>query len=150
MHCIRCDGNDIFAVHLATAAARKLALEKSCPVLVEAMSYRRGHHSTSDDSTRYRSLSEIKTWQDSYDPVVRYRRFLEKRGWWDEERDQKMRDSIRMQVLQALEIAEKKPKPPVSELFEDVYSTKPPHLLKQEQELQEHMAKYPEHYTEGH
>jgi len=42
--------------------ARRIALEQSRPVFIEAMSYRRGHHSTSDDSTRYRSLSEINEW----------------------------------------------------------------------------------------
>ena len=47
------DGNDPFAVFNATSAARKLALENK-PVLIEAMTYRLGHHSTSDDSTAYR------------------------------------------------------------------------------------------------
>lgn len=63
MHAIRVDGNDIIAIQNATMEARKLAIEQSCPVLIEAMTYRVGHHSTSDDSTRYRSISEIKHWQ---------------------------------------------------------------------------------------
>jgi 2-oxoisovalerate dehydrogenase E1 component alpha subunit len=41
---IRVDGNDIFAVHAAIREARAYALEHSAPVLVEAMSYRQGHH----------------------------------------------------------------------------------------------------------
>jgi 2-oxoisovalerate dehydrogenase E1 component alpha subunit len=77
MHCIRVDGNDLLAVKAATEAARKLALEKSRPVLIEAMSYRRGHHSTSDDSTRYRSITEIKDWQENNDPVKRFRSYIE-------------------------------------------------------------------------
>lgn len=48
------DGNDLLAVYNATTAARKLALEENKPVLIEAMTYRLGHHSTSDDSTAYR------------------------------------------------------------------------------------------------
>lgn len=48
------DGNDLLAVYNATAAARKMALEENKPVLIEAMTYRLGHHSTSDDSTAYR------------------------------------------------------------------------------------------------
>lgn len=35
MHAIRVDGNDVFAVHMATAAAREIALARSCPVLIE-------------------------------------------------------------------------------------------------------------------
>lgn len=51
---IRVDGNDIFAVYEATRKARDYIIEHSKPVLIEAMTYRVGHHSTSDDSTRYR------------------------------------------------------------------------------------------------
>ena len=51
---IRFDGNDLFAVYNATKAARKLAVEQQRPVVMEAMTYRVGHHSTSDDSTAYR------------------------------------------------------------------------------------------------
>lgn len=147
MHCIRVDGNDIFAVRQATEAAKKLAMEKSCPVLIEAMTYRRGHHSTSDDSTRYRSNSEIQHWQDNYDPVQRFRAYLEAQGWWTEEMETKTREEERSAVMMALESAEAKPKPPVSDLFDDVYAVKPAHLLKQEKQLHEHMAKYPEHYA---
>lgn len=41
---IRVDGNDIFAMHAAIREARAYALEHKAPVLVEAMSYRQGHH----------------------------------------------------------------------------------------------------------
>jgi 2-oxoisovalerate dehydrogenase E1 component alpha subunit len=41
---IRVDGNDIFAVHAAVREARAYALEHNAPVLIEAMSYRQGHH----------------------------------------------------------------------------------------------------------
>ncbi|CAD6188299.1 unnamed protein product [Caenorhabditis auriculariae] len=56
---IRVDGNDLLAVYNATRAARKMALENK-PVLIEAMTYRVGHHSTSDDSTAYRC--DFRTW----------------------------------------------------------------------------------------
>jgi TPP-dependent pyruvate/acetoin dehydrogenase alpha subunit len=57
MHVIRCDGNDVWAVEAATRAAREIASGAGAggrqqPVLVEAMTYREGHHSTSDDSTK--------------------------------------------------------------------------------------------------
>lgn len=62
MATIRVDGNDLLAVHDATAAARKLAVTNNEPVLIEAMTYRGGHHSTSDDSSRYRKQDEINYW----------------------------------------------------------------------------------------
>lgn len=40
------DGNDPLAVYLACKEARKRAVEGQKPVLIEAMSYRVGHHST--------------------------------------------------------------------------------------------------------
>lgn len=41
---IRVDGNDVFAVHAAVREARAYALKNNAPVLIEAMSYRQGHH----------------------------------------------------------------------------------------------------------
>lgn len=52
---IRVDGNDLFAMYAATKMAKEYAVENYKPVLIEAMTYRVGHHSTSDDSSAYRS-----------------------------------------------------------------------------------------------
>ena len=54
MPSVRIDGNDTLAVVQATREARRIIQEEDTPVLIEAMTYRVGHHSTSDDSTRYR------------------------------------------------------------------------------------------------
>lgn len=59
---IRVDGNDALAVHAAVCEARKRAVEGKKGVLVEAMTYRVGHHSTSDDSSMYRAIEEVKEW----------------------------------------------------------------------------------------
>lgn len=48
---MRVDGNDVVAVHVATKYARDFIRQTNRPVLLEAMTYRQGHHSTSDDST---------------------------------------------------------------------------------------------------
>lgn len=55
IHCLfySVDGNDFFAVRNSTLAAREIAC-KNHPVLIESMTYRVGHHSTSDDSSAYR------------------------------------------------------------------------------------------------
>lgn len=58
---------------------------------------RRGHHSTSDDSTAYRAQDEIDEWE-KFDPIVRLQYFMEKYGMWDEESQSKWLDSIRKQV----------------------------------------------------
>jgi 2-oxoisovalerate dehydrogenase E1 component alpha subunit len=50
-------------------------------------------------------------------------------------------------ILDAMRKAERKPKPTVDNLFTDVYKEMPPSLVKQRDELLEHMAKYPDAYT---
>jgi 2-oxoisovalerate dehydrogenase E1 component alpha subunit len=116
MHTIRVDGNDVWAVHAATAAARDIASGADgsgvCkPVLLEAMSYREGHHSTSDDSTRYRTVEEIKSWREQSNPVRRLRAFLEAKGWWDGDKEEALFGSERRAVLAAMAAAERKPMP---------------------------------------
>jgi 2-oxoisovalerate dehydrogenase E1 component alpha subunit len=145
MSAIRVDGNDVFAVHRATQEARRIALTEGRPVFIEVMSYRRGHHSTSDDSTRYRSVKEINEWAELC-PLARTRRFMEGNGWWNADLETALRDEERLAVLTALETAERKGPPSLNELFSDVFDVVPPHLKRQEQELLAHMAKYPEHY----
>jgi 2-oxoisovalerate dehydrogenase E1 component alpha subunit len=49
------------------------------PVLIEAMTFRVGHHSTSDDSTRYRGAKEVSAWSSTNNPFQRFKKFLEKR-----------------------------------------------------------------------
>ena len=63
MDTIRVDGNDVLAVYSAVKEARRRAIEGSKPVLVEAMTYRVGHHSTSDDSFAYRARQEVEDWK---------------------------------------------------------------------------------------
>lgn len=60
IHGVRVDGNDALAMYQATVEARKLCLSENKPVLMEAMTYRLGHHSTSDDWSRYRSPTEVR------------------------------------------------------------------------------------------
>ena len=149
MHSIRVDGNDLYAVYQATAEARRIALEQNRPVLIEAMTYRKGHHSTSDDSTRYRSIDEIKSWEE-YDPLKRFRTYMEDHGQWNSQLEQQSRDEERAAVLLALETAEKKPMPGLENLFEDVYKEMPSHIQKQMNELKNHVEQHKDHYNKKH
>lgn len=66
--------------------------------LWQAMTYRVGHHSTSDDSTKYRAADEIQYWKMSRNPVNRFRKWVEDNGWWSEEDESKLRSNARKQV----------------------------------------------------
>ncbi|KAI9298817.1 2-oxoisovalerate dehydrogenase subunit alpha mitochondrial precursor [Neoconidiobolus thromboides FSU 785] len=143
---IRVDGNDIFAVYNATKAARKLAIEQNKPVLIEAMSYRVGHHSTSDDSSAYRSKQEVEDWKRLDNPIVRYRQWLENKGYWNQTMEDESKKKIKKEILTAFKVAEELKKPSIKNLFTDVYDDVPKHLLEQQNEMLQHIKKYPEFY----
>ena len=144
---IRVDGNDALAVYTASVAARKLALENNQPVILETMSYRLGAHSTSDDPSSYRSVSEEKSWHDK-DPIVRMKTWLISNGWWSEDKDNQLITAYRKEILEALKAQEKRPPPSINCLISDVYKTPPTHLLEQFSELQKHIKQYPDHYLQ--
>jgi len=147
----RVDGNDVWAVFLATHEARRRAVAESRPVLLELMSYRQSHHSTSDDSTRYRSVDEIEEWRERRHPIPRLKQFMMRRGWWDEARDGALKDAERAGVLEALQVAEKKPPPEWKDsLFGDVYDTLPANLQRQQRELEAFMQAHPEVLSKAH
>ena len=142
---IRIDGNDIMAVLTATQLARAYALEHSAPVLIEAMSYRLGAHSTSDDPSGYRTKEEEAKWQ-ANDPILRMKNWLLLNNLWDEAQDSKLYEQLRADVLAAVKVAEKVNKPSLQDMVTDVYDEVPPHLQKQVDELAEHIKLYPQAY----
>ncbi|KAI9499258.1 thiamine diphosphate-binding protein [Zychaea mexicana] len=144
---IRVDGNDIWAVYNATKAAREIAVEENKPVMIEAMTYRIGHHSTSDDSTKYRDRKEVEERAQFDNPVTRLRRYLEHKQWWSQEEEDQWRKEVRSSLMKSFTAAEKRKKPALENLFTDVYDEVPPNLVAQQQELQELIKKYPEYYS---
>ncbi len=73
------DGNDVLAVHAVTQEAARDIRTGMGPVLIEAQTYRRGGHSSSDDPKKYRSTEELSLWE-SRDPLLRMRSLLENLG----------------------------------------------------------------------
>lgn len=143
---VRVDGNDIFAVRRATQIAREMALKNQKPVLIEAMSYRVAHHSTSDDSFAYRSKREVEDWKRKDNPITRMRKWLENKSWWSEEQEAELRSTTRKEVLKAFSAAEKVKKPKIRNLFDDTYAELPEKLRAQRAELAEILDQYPENY----
>ena len=142
---IRVDGNDLLAVLLATQTARTFALKHNKPVLIEAMSYRLGAHSTSDDPSGYRSKEEEELWA-KIDGVLRFKTWMINKGWWSEQQDSELFEQYRTEVLSELKTAEKIGAPALEELVSDVYSDVPLHLENQLTQLKAHIAKYPNAY----
>ncbi|CAO1597033.1 hypothetical protein XANCAGTX0491_000863 [Xanthoria calcicola] len=152
---IRVDGNDIFAVREATKEARRMALQDGGkPVLIEAMSYRVSHHSTSDDSFAYRAKVEVEDWKRRDNPITRLRKWMERRkedgaGLWDEDREREARSRIRKEVLRAFAEAEKEKRGPLRGMFEDVYEGVTEEGRGQMGQLREVLERYPDEYDWG-
>lgn len=84
---IQVDGNDPLAMYVATEQAKKNALEGKGPTIIEALTYRLGPHTTSDDPTIYRSKEEVEYWEER-DPITRFKTYLIGKKLWTEEDDE--------------------------------------------------------------
>jgi 2-oxoisovalerate dehydrogenase E1 component alpha subunit len=131
---VRVDGNDIFAVVAVTRQAVERGLRGEGPTLIEAITYRMGGHSTSDDPNRYRETEAVEAWA-RRDPLERVRAYLAARGAWTDADDAALRADIDARFREAVTIAEKTPQPPLESMFEDVYAKVPWHLREQRAEL---------------
>lgn len=136
---VRVDGNDYLAVHAVAQWANERARSGLGPTLIEHVTYRAGGHSSSDDPSAYRAKEEVAAWPLG-DPIDRLKKHLIKIGAWSDEQHAKAEEEILEQVIAAQKEAEscgtlghgKVPSP--RDMFEGVYETMPPHLVKQRQE----------------
>ena len=142
---LRVDGNDIFAVLKATQVARAYALKENAPVLIEAMSYRLGAHSTSDDPSGYRTKEEEEKWQ-ANDPILRMKNWLLAQNWWDEKQEKDLFEKYRGDILAAVKVSEKISKPHIDTLITDVYDVPTAQLQAQLDDVKAHINKYPDAY----
>jgi len=133
---VRVDGNDILAVYRTTKKAVEKARKGEGPTLIEAVTYRMGPHSSSDDPKRYRTEEELAEWR-KRDPLIRFRRYLERERLWTEADEKRTQDETNREIEEAVQHAEKLPKPALETLFTDVYAEMPWNLKEQLRELQE-------------
>ncbi len=137
---LRVDGNDFLAVWAATEWAAQRARANGGPTLIEFFTYRVEGHSTSDDPARYRPADEAARWPLG-DPVERLKTHLIGLGEWDEERHTALVQSLDEEVRVAVREGEAvgtlgKSKPPVREMFEDVFAEPDWRVLEQMREVE--------------
>jgi pyruvate dehydrogenase E1 component alpha subunit/2-oxoisovalerate dehydrogenase E1 component alpha subunit len=134
---VRVDGNDVLAVHLVVRDAVARARRGEGTTFIEAVTYRIGAHSTSDDPTRYRSDDEVKRWT-LRDPIERYHRWLVGKGLTTDAKRADIEADIDLEVVAAIKEVEALPNPARETLFDDVYAELPWHLREQREELLKH------------
>jgi len=129
---VRVDGNDVLAVRKVVGDAMERARAGGGGTMIEALTYRLGPHSTSDDPTVYRPDEEVAAWREK-DPVRRFAAFLQGRGLLEDPAAEEA--EAKETVRRAVEEAEGSPPVPLSSMFEDVYAEIPWHLAEQRDSL---------------
>jgi TPP-dependent pyruvate/acetoin dehydrogenase alpha subunit len=135
---IRVDGSDVLALQAVTRQGLELARQGGGPTLIEAVCYRLGAHSTSDDPRMYREEREVDEWR-SRDCVSRFRLYLEGLDLWNEESEAAMQQEFKSEISQAVEEAESAGDPDIQSLFEDVYAEMTWNLREQRDALFAHL-----------
>jgi len=82
---VRVDGNDVLAVMAVTRSALDRARSGGGPSYIEAVTYRMGPHTTSDDPSRYVDPLQHEEWA-AKDPLSRLEAYLWSVGALDDER----------------------------------------------------------------
>ena len=140
MRSVQIDGNDPLAAYAVGRRFLRLAREGHGPGYIEALTYRIGAHTTSDDPTRYREHEELESWT-KRDPIERLAAYLRTLGvedaFFDEvhaEADRHAKE-VRDGIL-AL------PTSPVDSIFANVYSEAHPRIEEQRKWLAEYETSF--------
>ncbi len=128
------DGNDVIAVRDRVAKALDRARSGGGPTLIEALTYRLGDHTTSDDARRYRDDATVSPhWHE--EPVARLRQYMLTQGAWTREQEEAALAEAAATVDQAVEAYLATAKRPAASMFDHLFATLPPSLASQRAEL---------------
>ena len=142
MPSIQIDGNDVLMSYAATRVSMDAARSGQGPHFIEALTYRIGAHTTSDDPTKYRDEDELAFWQ-AHDPIDRFRTYLQglgvESGFFEgvAEEAEDFAADIRQRTL-ALET------PPVADIFQHVFTEPHPVVDAERDALETYLASFEE------
>jgi pyruvate dehydrogenase E1 component alpha subunit len=128
---IQVDGMDPLAVYAAVRQARERAINGEGPTLIETLTYRYGPHTMAgDDPTRYRTAELDNEWEKK-DPLVRFRKFLEKKNLWNEQIENEVIEKAKEDIKEAIKKADQQPKQKVTDLISIMFEEMPYNLKEQ-------------------
>ncbi|WP_346233179.1 thiamine pyrophosphate-dependent dehydrogenase E1 component subunit alpha [Parafrigoribacterium mesophilum] len=137
---VQIDGNDVLASYAVTAKNLDAARSGGGPRMIEALTYRIGAHTSSDDPTKYREDSQLQYWL-ARDPIARYETWLRSRGEGDRffsdvrTEAEDFAADIRRRTLEL-------PSPERDTIFDFVYSEPHPVIDEQKHWLAEYEASF--------
>ena len=130
------DGNDVVAVLDAARRAVEGARSGDGPILLEAITYRLGDHTTVDDASRYRNDAEVSArWKE--EPILRLRQYLTERGHWTKEDEDRLLQEASADVEAAAEAYLATPPRKPESIFDHLYAELPSQLAAQRAEVAE-------------
>lgn len=118
---VRVDGNDVIACHAVTTAALNRARSGQGPTLIEAVTYRMGAHTTSDDPTKYRDSADDELWR-GRDPIERLRIHLRAKGLLTDELESELTREASSLADRMREGCRELPDPEPLSMFDHVYA----------------------------
>ena len=136
---VQVDGNDVIACYAVTAAALDRARAGQGPTLIEAVTYRMGAHTTSDDPGKYRDSSEVELWA-TRDPIARIRIYLQANGILDDAGQAQIAGDAEVLAVRMREGCRELPDPEPLSMFDHVYAGTDARLLDQRGELEAILA----------
>lgn len=132
---IRVDGNDVIACYEVTKQALDRARSGQGPTLIEAITYRMGAHTTSDDPTKYQVFSDVELWRER-DPIDRLKIFLRAKGVLDKELESEISDEAATLSERMRDECRKLPDPDPLSMFDHVYSESDLNIDEQRREVE--------------
>ncbi len=135
---IKVDGNDFFAMYLAYKTAAEYASAGKGAVLIEAFTYRRGAHTTSDDPSKYREKDEETLWGLT-DPLLRLKRYMENKGIWNID-EEKLIEEYKSEIDAQFVDAENSKSYPWDDVFYYMYTDMPDELKRQKREHEQFIS----------
>ena len=128
------DGSDVVAMRAAAEEAIAAARDGKGPRFIEAVTYRLGDHTTSDDASRYRSVDEVQAhWKE--EPIARLRAYLVGQKMWSKADEERLATECHERVEAAVErYLATAPRRPET-MFDHLYADLPEVYAAQRREL---------------
>ncbi|MFE8072431.1 pyruvate dehydrogenase (acetyl-transferring) E1 component subunit alpha [Marinobacteraceae bacterium S3BR75-40.1] len=128
------DGNDYFAISDALIEGLERAHQGKGAMVIEALTYRLGDHTTADDATRYRSAEALKAAWDR-EPVKRLQQYLFEQGFWNPDKEQALQEEMKQRVDEAVETYLATPPEPPEAMLQYLFAEVPKPLQGQFEKL---------------
>lgn len=142
---LRVDGNDVLAVLAATRIALDRAHRGDGPTFIEAVTFRMGPHTTSDDPTRYVD-PEVKAEWAAKDPIARIERLLRSTGALTDERAADIKAKAEAFAAEMRKGCLSLPAPEPLSVFDHVFVEPTPWLERQRSQYAAYLAMFGEEH----